>query len=70
MSSQGGKVTLGFNGVKTMRAKVQYAIELNLGGVMIWEVGQDCRLEPVTHGELTRNLPLPVVDGSILRDCA
>jgi chitinase len=60
----GGKVSLGFNGVQTIRAKVRYAIELGLGGVMIWEVGQDCRLEPVTHGTEThvRTCP-PKEDG-------
>lgn len=36
-----------FNGVKTIWAKTRLAAKLGLGGVMIWEVGQDCRLEPV-----------------------
>ena len=43
--SAGAVVT--FNGVKTIWAKTRLAAKLGLGGVMIWEVGQDCRLEPV-----------------------
>lgn len=30
-----------FNGRKTVRAKTRYAVERNLGGVMVWELGQD-----------------------------
>ena len=30
-----------FNGIQTIQAKTTYAMEQNLGGVMIWEVGQD-----------------------------
>ena len=44
-SSAGAVIT--FNGVKTIWAKTRLAAKLGLGGVMIWEVGQDCRLEPV-----------------------
>jgi GH18 family chitinase len=44
----GGK--LGFNGVNTIVTKTRHAIQQKLGGVMIWEVGQDCRLFPVKHG--------------------
>ena len=45
--------TLGFNGVATIGAKTRFAVSKRLGGVMIWEVGQDCRVHPVTHGETT-----------------
>lgn len=45
-------VTIGFNGVKTIEDKVRLAKESGLGGVMIWEVGQDCRLAE-TSGKLT-----------------
>ena len=55
----GGKVSLSFNGVSTIRAKVSYAIELGLGGVMIWEVGQDCRVHAVTHGDKTHEVTCP-----------
>ena len=32
---------LSFNGPDTVRAKVRYAVEKHLGGVMVWELGQD-----------------------------
>eukprot|EP00300_Choanocystis_sp_HF-7_P036998 c52977_g1_i1.p1 GENE.c52977_g1_i1~~c52977_g1_i1.p1 ORF type:complete len:365 (-),score=51.93 c52977_g1_i1:185-1279(-) len=48
-----GGGTIGFNGVNTIRTKTKFAIENDLGGVMIWEVGQDCRLAPVSHGGTT-----------------
>ena len=41
--------------------------ELRLAGVMIWEVGQDCRLEPVTHGATTHVRTCPADDSSLLR---
>jgi GH18 family chitinase len=28
-------------------------LQAGLGGIMIWEVGQDCRVHPVTHGQDT-----------------
>ena len=33
--------SLYFNGPDTVRAKVRYAVEKHLGGVMVWELGQD-----------------------------
>ena len=30
-----------FNGPSTIRRKTEYAIQARLGGVMIWEIGQD-----------------------------
>lgn len=30
-----------FNGRETVRAKTRYALEQNLGGIMVWELGQD-----------------------------
>jgi len=50
---------LGFNGVRTIEARVAHAAQLGLGGVMIWEVGQDCRLVPVTHGDTTHQRTCP-----------
>lgn len=46
---------IGFNGIETMETKVRYALESGIGGIMIWEVGQDCRVIPTvrigqTHG--------------------
>ena len=40
-----------FNGITTIRRKVRHAVDSGIGGVMIWEVGQDCRVGAVTHGE-------------------
>lgn len=40
-----------FNGIDTIRRKVRHAVTSGIGGVMIWEVGQDCRVQAVTHGE-------------------
>ena len=42
-----------FNGPDLIARKVRQAREFGLGGVMIWEVGQDCRMRPVTHGSKT-----------------
>ncbi len=54
-----GGATIGFNGVDTIVAKTRLAARERLGGVMIWEVGQDCRLAPVTHGETTHVATCP-----------
>ena len=61
---RGNPSTIGFNGVATIEARTAHAIELGLGGVMIWEVGQDCRLEPVAHGDTTHVRTCPGVDDS------
>lgn len=59
-------VEIGFNGVRTIEEKTRYALERGIAGVMIWEVGQDCRLEPVTHGEDTHVRTCPADDASLL----
>ena len=41
-----------FNGVKMIRKKVRHAIERGMGGVMIWEVGQDCRVQEKKTGDV------------------
>jgi GH18 family chitinase len=41
---------VGFNGPDTLRKKVRLALRSGLGGVMVWESGQDCRVAPVTRG--------------------
>lgn len=64
--AQDGQGTIGFNGVTTIEAKTRYAIE-NRVGVMIWEVGQDCRLVPVVHGQTTHARTCPSDDASLLR---
>eukprot|EP00658_Telonema_sp_P-2_P023765 TRINITY_DN19532_c0_g1_i2.p2 TRINITY_DN19532_c0_g1~~TRINITY_DN19532_c0_g1_i2.p2 ORF type:complete len:165 (+),score=36.33 TRINITY_DN19532_c0_g1_i2:181-675(+) len=52
----------GFNGVRTIEDKTAVAVSAGLGGVMIWEVGQDCRLEEVVHGSKAH--VVTCVDGS------
>ena len=42
--------SLGFNGVDTIRDRTAHAAS-HVGGVMIWEVGQDCRLRPTVHAD-------------------
>ena len=40
-----------FNGILTIQRKVRHAVRSGIGGVMVWEIGQDCRVEAVSHGE-------------------
>mmetsp|Transcript_148455 Transcript_148455/g.458725 ORF Transcript_148455/g.458725 Transcript_148455/m.458725 type:complete len:298 (+) Transcript_148455:152-1045(+) len=61
-----GKATIGFNGVSTIEEKTRYALDHGLGGVMIWEVGQDCRLAPVVHGKTTHVRTCPSDNSSLL----
>ena len=46
-----------FNGPSTIRAEIRYAGEQSLGGIMIWEIGQDAvgdaSLRKVIADELT-----------------
>lgn len=58
--------SIGFNGVHTIETKTKYSIEKGTAGVMIWEVGQDCRLVPVTHGEKTHVRTCPQDNSSLL----
>lgn len=44
---------LSFNGADTIEWKTAYAISEGLGGVMVWESGQDCRPSPVHRGGVT-----------------
>ena len=44
-------VKIGLNGKNTIGWKVKLAMTEKIGGVMIWEVGQDCRVSPVTRGD-------------------
>jgi len=50
---------IGFNGRATIAAKTRAAMERGLGGVMIWEAGQDCRVFAVTHGDKTHGVTCP-----------
>ncbi len=42
-----------------LRVQVLKARAARCGGVMIWEVGQDCRVAPVTHGATTHPATCP-----------
>ena len=44
-------IKVGLNGKNTISWKVKLAVTEKIGGVMIWEVGQDCRVNPVTRGD-------------------
>ena len=47
----GGGVRWSFNGPATVTRKTEMALDAGARGVMIWEVGQDCRLgEVARHG--------------------
>lgn len=56
----------GFNGIKTIERKTRLALEAGLGGVMIWESGQDCRVNPVTRGGTTHGTTCPKGEESSL----
>lgn len=51
--------SVGFNGRKTIAKKTWMTLEAEVGGVMIWEAGQDCRMVAVTHGETTHGVTCP-----------
>eukprot|EP00656_Telonema_subtile_P013536 TRINITY_DN16874_c0_g1_i1.p1 TRINITY_DN16874_c0_g1~~TRINITY_DN16874_c0_g1_i1.p1 ORF type:complete len:156 (-),score=31.29 TRINITY_DN16874_c0_g1_i1:64-531(-) len=57
---------VGFNGAYTIAQKTRLAVQAGMGGVMIWEVGQDCRLEAVTHGAKTHPVTCPAGQHSSL----
>eukprot|EP00943_MAST-04B_sp_MAST-4B-sp1_P004674 g4674.t1 len=53
---------IGFNSVEMIGKKTQYAINKNIGGVMIWEIGQDCRMKEVK--ELNGNVHVETCRGN------
>ncbi|KAL1508470.1 hypothetical protein AB1Y20_004572 [Prymnesium parvum] len=55
-----------FNGQDLIARKTEQARKLGLRGVMIWEVGQDCRMHPVTHGTKTHPTTCPEGEKSSL----
>jgi len=59
-------VGVGFNGKQTLGWKVKMAVKQKLGGVMIWEVGQDCRVNPVQRGEVVHVKTCPEAEESSL----
>jgi len=50
---KGRPVGLAFNGYDTIKAKTTRALARGLGGVMVWEAGQDCRLGCVARAVWT-----------------
>ena len=58
--------SMGFNGFKTIGKKTAHAAKAGVGGVMIWEVGQDCRIHPVTTGGTTHVTTCPDGENSSL----
>ena len=50
---------IGYNGIATIQAKVAEARSLHLGGVMIWEVGQDCRVVETVRVGQTHGVTCP-----------
>lgn len=55
-----------FNGVETIEKKVGLSIDSGAAGVAIWEVGQDCRVAPVTHDFTTHPATCPHANASLL----
>jgi len=56
-----------FNGIETVRRKVQYAKQAGLSGVMVWEIGQDTTDESSLLGAITderKDLARPAGAGS------
>ena len=57
---------VGFNGRRTIAWKTKLAFNEGVGGVMIWEVGQDCRVLPVTRGDTVHVKTCPQGEDSSL----
>lgn len=60
-----------FNGIETIRRKTQYAVDTGLGGIMIWELGQDTNdetslLQAIDRQRDYNQIP-PPPDGIIAR---
>ena len=55
-----------FNGPALIERKTRLAADMGLGGVMIWEVGQDCRVAAVTHEDKTHPVTCPAGEESSL----
>jgi len=45
------EVSVGYNGISTLVWKLELAVKEGLGGLMVWEVGQDCRVDQVLRGD-------------------
>ena len=51
VTAREGGARIAFNGRDTIAAKTRLALDSGLGGVMVWEAGQDCRLVEVVRGK-------------------
>ena len=56
--AEGGARTA-FNGPASIASKTALAVREGLGGVMVWEAGQDCRQEAVTRDGKTHGVTCP-----------
>jgi GH18 family chitinase len=55
----GGAARIAFNGPASIASKTALAAREGLGGVMVWEAGQDCRQEAVTRDGRTHGVTCP-----------
>ena len=55
-----------FNGVDMIRQKVRHGVQQGVGGVMIWEVGQDCRVVEKKTGDVVHVVTCPKRNDSLL----
>ena len=58
--------TTAFNGRGTIAEKTRRALSAGLGGVMVWEAGQDCRQVAVRRGDATHAVTCPAGAASSL----
>jgi GH18 family chitinase len=54
-----GDAFIGFNGRNLISKKVLFAMNQGIGGVMIWEVGQDCRFVSIVREGKTHGVTCP-----------
>jgi len=66
IKKDGKKVKVGFNGRATLQWKTKLALDEGLGGLMIWEVGQDCRVKEVKRGPTAHVVTCPKGEESSL----
>ena len=55
----GAAARIAFNGPASIASKTALAAREGLGGVMVWEAGQDCRQEAVTRDGRTHGVTCP-----------
>jgi GH18 family chitinase len=61
-----GSETIGYNCPDMIREKTALSVAAGLGGVMVWEVGQDCRIEQVVRGDKIHHVTCPDTEWSLL----